>query len=80
MNKARFDQAFSNFIRGGEQRVTPEKFSQILAEIESQRVDQTIELTAKVVDNKLQFEPSPEISVRDNEIVFGNQRVVVRLT
>jgi hypothetical protein len=54
--------------------------TQILAEIESQRVDQTIELTAKVVDNKLQFEPSPEISVRDNEIVFGNQRVVVRLT
>lgn len=79
MSKARFDKAFAEFIRRGEERITPKTFFQILAEIERERVQRTIELRAKIVEGKLQFEPSPEVSVHDNEIVLGNQRIVVKV-
>jgi len=54
MNETRFDKAFSNFIRGDGERLTTKKFFEVFAEIETRRVDQTIELKAKVVDGKLQ--------------------------
>ncbi|MBI1930559.1 hypothetical protein HYR99_40725 [Candidatus Poribacteria bacterium] len=80
MSKACFDKAFAAFIRRGEEKVTPRTFFQVLAEIERERVQKTIELRAKIVDGGLQFEPSPEISVHDNEIVLGNQRIVVNIS
>lgn len=80
MSKSRFDKAFSGFIRRGEEKVTPKTFFQALAEIERERVQRTIELRAKIVKGKLQFEPSPEVSVHDNEIVLGNQRIVVKVS
>lgn len=80
MSKARFDKAFAEFIRRGEEKITPRTFFQILAEIERERVQKTIELRAKIVEGKLQFEPSPEVSVHDNEIVLGNQRIVVNVS
>jgi hypothetical protein len=79
MSKSRFDQAFASFIRRGEEKITPKTFFQILADIERERVQRTIELQAKIVEGKLQFEPSPEISVHDNETVLGNQRIVVNV-
>jgi hypothetical protein len=80
MSKSRFDQAFASFIRRGEEKITPKTFFQILADIERERVQRTIELQAKIVEGKLQFEPSPEIFVHDNEIVLGNQRIVVKVS
>jgi hypothetical protein len=80
MSKARFDKAFAEFIRRGEEKITPKTFFQILAEIERERVQRTIELRARIVEGKLQFEPSPEVSVHDNEIVLGNQRIVVNVS
>jgi hypothetical protein len=80
MSKPRFDKAFSKFIDGGEPRLTTKTFFEVLAEIESRRIERTIDLEAKVVGGQLRFEPSSEISVHENEIVLGNQRLVVRLT
>ena len=34
---------------------------------------------ADTFEGKLQFEPLPEISVYDNEIVLANQRLVVKI-
>ena len=79
MNKTRFDKAFGKFMRRGEEKITSKTFFQTLAEIEQERAQRTIELQAKIVKGKLQFEPSPEISVHDNEIVLGNQRIVVHV-
>jgi len=80
MSKSRFDRAFAEFILRGEEKITPKTFFRILAEIEKERVQKTVELRAKIVEGKLQFEPSPEISVHGNEIVFGNQRIVVKMS
>lgn len=44
MSKSRFDKAFPQFIRRGEERVTPKTFFQVLAEIERERVQRTIAL------------------------------------
>lgn len=79
MKKTRLDKAFAKFIRGGAERVTPKAFFDVLADVEKRRVEKTIELKARVVGGKLQFAPSPDVSVDGNEIVLGNQRLVVRL-
>lgn len=80
MNKAHFDKVFSEFIQqGGEEKVTPKSFFQILAEIEREHVERTIELRAKIVEGQLRFDPSSEISVHDNEIILGDQRIVVKM-
>jgi hypothetical protein len=79
MGKARFDKAFSKFLSGGEERVTPKTFFQLIEEIEQERARKTIQLRAKLVGGKLKFKPSPEVAVHENEIVVGNQRIVVDL-
>jgi hypothetical protein len=80
VSKARFDKAFEQFINRGEEKVTPRAFFEILKEIEQERAQRTIELRAKVVRGRLQFEPSPDVSVRANEIFVGNQRIVVHVS
>lgn len=80
MNKNRFDKAFEKFICNGDDKITPRAFFDILAEIEREHVERTIELQAKIIEGKLQFEPSLEIHVQDNEIVFDNQRIVVNVS
>lgn len=79
MSKKRFDKAFAKFIRQGEEKITPPTFFQVLAEIERERVQKTIELRAEIVDGQLQFAASPELSVRGNEILLGQQRIVVHV-
>jgi hypothetical protein len=79
MNKAHFDKMFHDFIQRDEEQITPDLFFQILAEIEQEHVERTVELRAKVVGGKLRFEPSPEVFVHENEIVWGNQRIVVQV-
>jgi hypothetical protein len=80
MSKSRFDKAFATFIRRGEEKITPKTFFQVLAEIERERVQKTIEIQAKIVKGKLRFKASHEIYVHNNEIVLGNQRIVVRMS
>jgi hypothetical protein len=80
MSKKRFDRAFAKYIRRGEEKITSPMFFQVLAEIERERTQKTIELQAEIVDGQLRFAPSPEISVHENEIVLGDQRIVVRVS
>lgn len=80
MSKSRFDKAFAAYIRRGEEKITPKTFFAVMAEVERERTQKTIELQAKIVEGKLRFEASPEIFVHDNEIVLGNQRIVVRMS
>ncbi len=80
MNKARFDSAFENFIRNDEEQITARAFFETLAEIEQERAEKTIESQASIVGGQLQFTPSPDVTVNGNEIVLGNQRIVVRVS
>jgi len=80
MNKDRLDKAFKKFIRSGDEKITPLTFFQILATIEQKRVEKTIELKARIIEGKLHFESSPDISVKNNEIVLGDQRIIVNMS
>lgn len=80
MTKARFDRAFAVYIRAGEEKISPRTFFHTLAEIEQERVEKTIELQASIVGGRLQFAPSPDVSVNGNEIVLGTQRIVVKVS
>lgn len=80
MSKKRFDQAFAKFIRRDEEKITPQTFFQTLAEIERERAQKTIELEAQIVEGQLQFAPSPELTVRGNEIFLGDQRIIVHVS
>lgn len=79
MSKKRFDQAFAKFIQQSDERITPPTFFETLAEIERARTPKTIDLQAAIVDGQLRFAPSPELSVRANEIWLGNQCIVVHV-
>jgi hypothetical protein len=80
MSKQRFDKAFAKFIQQNEEKITPPTFFATLAEIERARAPKTIELRAHLVAGQLQFAPSPELSVRGNEIVLGEQRIIVHVS
>jgi hypothetical protein len=80
MGKSRFDKAFARFIDRGEEKVTPRTFFEVLEEIERERAQRTIVLRARVVKGQLEFQPSPDISVRSNEIIVGNQRIIVKVS
>jgi hypothetical protein len=51
-----------------------------MAEVEQERVQRTIELRAKVIEGKLRFEPSAELSVHENEILVGDHRIIVKVS
>jgi hypothetical protein len=52
MNKSRFDKAFAGFIQHGEEKMKSKTFFQVLAEIEQERAQKTIELHAKLASKK----------------------------
>ena len=80
MSKAHFDRALTAYIRAGEEKISPRTFFHTWAEIEQEHVEKTIELQASIVGGRLQFAPSPDVSVSGNEIVLGNQRIVVKVS
>jgi hypothetical protein len=80
MNKKRYDKAFTHFLGRDVEKITPKTFFEVLAQTEPERIQQTIEVQAKMVDGKVHFLPTPALSVHENEIVVGNQRIVIRLS
>jgi len=79
MTEKSWDEIFNNFIEREDDQITPEKFFDILEEISEAKVKHTIELKAKLVEGKLKFEPATEVVVKGNEILFGENRIVVNL-
>jgi len=79
MDKERFDKAFEHFIKEGDEKITPQTFFEVLADIEKERAQRAIELRAVIDNGELKFLPTEEISVHDNEIVLGNQRIKIKI-
>lgn len=80
MSKKRFDQAFTKFLQGGGEKISPKTFFEVLEHIERDRIQRTIKLQAKIVGEEIQFEPSPEVSVHGNEIWLDDRRIVVEVS
>lgn len=60
-------------------------FFELLFERAAQRVAKTFEVEGRIVDGQLVFElpnilGSPPLHVQDNQIVIGEQRIIVKLT
>ena len=79
MSEKSWDEVFNNFIEREDDQITPEKFFDILEEISSAKVKRTLSLKAKLVDGNLEFEPNDEVVVKGNEILLGENRIVVNL-
>ena len=81
MDKERFDKAFEYFIEEGDEKITPKTFFEVLADIEKERTQGTIKLRAFIDNGELKFLPTEaeEISVHDNEIILGNQRIQIKI-
>ncbi|MBI1923272.1 hypothetical protein HYR99_03375 [Candidatus Poribacteria bacterium] len=80
MDKKRFDQAFEHFIEKGDEKITPKTFFEVLADIEKERAQRTVELQAVIgKDKELKFLPTEDISVHDNQIILGNQRILIKI-
>lgn len=79
MTEKSWDEIFDQFIEREDDQITSKKFFGILEEISEAKVKRTIELKAKLVGNELEFEPTTEVVVRGNEILFGDNRIVVNL-
>ena len=71
-----------HFIEEGDERITPQTFFEVLADIEKERAQGTIELGAVIDENQaLKILPTEEISVHDNEneIILGHQRILIKI-
>jgi len=79
MDKERFDKAFEHFIEGGDEKITPQTFFEVLADIEKERAQRTIELHAFINNGELIFLPTEGISVHDNKIILGNQQIKIKI-
>ncbi|HIE30182.1 TPA: hypothetical protein EYP66_23200 [Candidatus Poribacteria bacterium] len=79
MTEKSWDEIFNKFIEREDDQITPSRFFDILEEISEAKIKRTIELKAKLVEGKLEFEPTPEVVVKGNEILFGENRIVVNL-
>ena len=79
MTEKSWDEIFNNFIEREDDQITPSKFFDILEEISEAKIKRTIELKAKIMEGNLEFEPSTEVIVKGNEILFGSNRIVVNL-
>jgi hypothetical protein len=53
-------------------------FMDMLWALQSERTDEVIEISAKLVDGNLCLDTSSELPIRGNELILGNKRLVLK--
>ena len=79
MTEREFDTLLDKVAEGEFDKLTPSTFMEALWALKARQAEEVIEVTAKIVDRELRFEPCPALPVYGNEILLGGKRVVVRL-
>ena len=86
MSYDEFDALMNVYIDQSSQQtgeIPASSFFELLFNQVAQRVTDTFELEGRIVDGKLVFElpqiPLPNVFIQDNQILIGNQRIVVNL-
>jgi hypothetical protein len=70
MNEAEFDALVEQFIKRGEDRVTPQTFLQVMTDVAEQRSQHEVELSGRVVNGEVIFDKL--IFADLQETLYGN--------
>jgi hypothetical protein len=79
MTTDNLDEKFEALLARDDDALLGSQFFEALAEIEQRRVQETIEVTAHMINGQVQFEPSDQIRAQGNELWMGDQRIVVKM-
>lgn len=77
----KFDELIEGYIEhGGPEAVSFTAFGEILADLESESVQETVELTGVVRGDTIVFDqPRAPITVKDNEILLHGTKLIIKL-
>jgi len=73
------DDRFEAYLARDDDALTGSQFFEILAEIERQQRPETIEVTLRVINGQVEFQPSDSIHAQGNELWLDDKRIVVRV-
>jgi hypothetical protein len=76
-----FDELIESYIeRGGPDAVSFTAFGEVLADLEAESIQETIEVTGVVLGDTIVFDqPRAPITVKDNEIFLRGTKLVIKL-
>ncbi len=79
MNEAAFDALVEQFIRHGEDQVTPQTFLQVVADITEQHRQQEVELSGRFVNGEIIFDLPAPLLVGTNTLYVGDTKIKLKL-
>ena len=79
MSEEEFGNLVEQFIERGEDKVTLPTFLSIMADIAEQRKEREVELSGRVVNGELIFDPPTPLPVAKNTIYVGDTKIVLKL-
>ncbi len=79
MNDAEFDALVGQFIERGEDRVTPQTFMQVMADVAEQRSQHEVELLGRVVNGEIIFDTPAPLPVGNSTLYVGDTKITLRL-
>jgi hypothetical protein len=79
MTTDQLDEKFETYLTRDDDALMGSQFFEAWAEIERRRAQETIEVTLRVVNGQVQFEPSNQIRAQGNALWVGDKRIVVKV-
>ena len=79
MSRFYLDDQFEAYLARDDDLLTGRQFFDILAEIERQRTQETIEVTLRLVNGQIEFQPSSRIRTQGSELWVDDKRIVVKV-
>ena len=73
------DREFEAYLARDDDALIGSGFFETLAEIERRRTQETVEVTLRLVDGQVQFEPSEQVRAQGNVLWVGDKRVVLKV-
>ena len=74
-----FNQLVDEFITREDDRIEPSTFLKAVAELERRRAAREVELTGRVVNGEVIFDPPAPLPVETNTLYVGDTKVTLRL-
>jgi hypothetical protein len=79
IDDAEFDALVDQFIKRGEDQVTPPTFLQVMADVAAQRSQHEVELSGRVVNGEIIFDVPAPLHVGTNTLYVGDTKVTLNL-
>ena len=79
MDETEFDALVEQFIERGADRVTPQTFLQVMTDVATQRSQQEVELSGRVVNGEILFDVPSPLPVGINTLYVGDTKVTLNL-